>query len=39
MRADGQTHAWLNVSVDNPAGGLYRRLGFAVKGRRARYRR
>ncbi|HEV8568737.1 MAG TPA: GNAT family N-acetyltransferase [Actinoplanes sp.] len=39
MRADGQTHAWLNVGVDNPAGELYRRLGFAVKGRRARYRR
>jgi mycothiol synthase len=39
MRADGQTHAWLNVSVDNPAAALYRRLGFAVKGRRARYLR
>jgi mycothiol synthase len=39
MRADGQTHTWLNVSVDNPAAALYRRLGFAVKGRRARYRR
>jgi mycothiol synthase len=39
MRADGQTHAWLNVSVDNPAAALYRRIGFAVEGRRARYRR
>jgi ribosomal protein S18 acetylase RimI-like enzyme len=39
MRADGQTHAWLSVSVDNPAVVLYRRLGFAAQGRRARYRR
>jgi mycothiol synthase len=37
MRADGATHAWLNVNVDNPAAGLYRRLGFVDKGRRARY--
>jgi mycothiol synthase len=39
MRADGAGHAWLNVNVDNPAGRLYRRLGFADRGRRARYQR
>ena len=37
MRADGATEAWLNVNVDNPAGRLYRRLGFELKGRRARF--
>ncbi|GAA3946653.1 GNAT family N-acetyltransferase [Actinoplanes auranticolor] len=38
MRADGATHAWLDVNVDNPAVRLYRKLGFAHRGRRARYR-
>ncbi|MFB9357088.1 GNAT family N-acetyltransferase [Actinoplanes nipponensis] len=38
MRADGATHAWLDVNVDNPAVRLYRRLGFEHRGRRARYR-
>jgi ribosomal protein S18 acetylase RimI-like enzyme len=39
MRADGASHAWLNVNVDNPAARLYRRLGFEDRGRRARYQR
>jgi mycothiol synthase len=39
MRADGASHAWLNVNVDNPAHRLYRRLGFEDRGRRARYQR
>jgi mycothiol synthase len=39
MRADGETDAWLAVNVDNPAAALFRRLGFADQGRRARYRR
>jgi mycothiol synthase len=40
MRAEGVTEAWLDVNVDNPgAAALYRRLGFTVAGRRARYRR
>ena len=40
MAADGGTEAWLNVNVNNPgAAGLYRRLGFAFAGRRARFRR
>jgi mycothiol synthase len=39
MHADGATEAWLNVNVDNPAAALYRRLGFADRGRRARYQR
>jgi mycothiol synthase len=34
MRAGGASEAWLDVSIDNPAAGLYRRLG-----RRARYAR
>jgi mycothiol synthase len=38
MRADGATEAWLDVNVDNPARRLYDRLGFADRGRRARYR-
>lgn len=38
MRADGGTHAWLDVNVDNPAVRLYRELGFEHRGRRARYR-
>jgi mycothiol synthase len=38
MAADGGSEAWLNVNVNNPrAAGLYRRLGFAERGRRARY--
>jgi mycothiol synthase len=38
MRAAGQTVITLNVNVDNPhAAALYRRLGFAQAGRRARY--
>ncbi len=38
MRADGATHAWLDVNVDNPAVRLYRKLGFDHRGRRARFR-
>jgi len=38
MRAGGQTVITLNVNVNNPhAAALYRRLGFALAGRRARY--
>ncbi|MFI5894845.1 GNAT family N-acetyltransferase [Actinoplanes sp. NPDC051513] len=38
MAADGAGEAWLNVNVNNPgAAGLYRRLGFADRGRRSRY--
>jgi mycothiol synthase len=37
MRADGATIAYLDVNVDNPAAQLYRRLGFADAGRRARF--
>src|SRR5690349_2163621 len=39
MHADGATHAWLDVNVDNPAARLYRRLGFEHRGRRARFHR
>jgi mycothiol synthase len=39
MRADGLPEVLLDVNVDNPAGALYRRLGFAVIGRRARFSR
>ena len=38
MRAAGSAEAWLDVNVDNPANRLYERLGFRVRGRRARYR-
>lgn len=37
MRAAGATEALLDVNVNNPAGALYRRLGFTDLGRRARY--
>jgi ribosomal protein S18 acetylase RimI-like enzyme len=37
MRRDGEVEAWLDVNVDNPAVGLYRRLGFEHRGRRARF--
>ena len=38
LRAAGDTEALLDVNVNNPeAAALYRRLGFAVVGRRARY--
>jgi mycothiol synthase len=37
MRTDGASEAWLNVNVDNPARLLYERLGFRIKGRRARF--
>jgi mycothiol synthase len=39
MRADGEAQAWLTVNADNPAAALYRRLGFATEGHRARYQR
>jgi ribosomal protein S18 acetylase RimI-like enzyme len=39
MGADGAREALLDVNVDNPAGELYRRLGFTVLGRRARFER
>jgi mycothiol synthase len=37
MGADGLSQTLLDVNVDNPAGGLYERLGFVVIGRRARF--
>ncbi|MFC0507672.1 GNAT family N-acetyltransferase [Micromonospora costi] len=37
LAADGAPEAWLCVNDDNPAAALYRRLGFADAGRRARY--
>ena len=37
MVADGAVEAWLDVNVNNAAINLYRRLGFRVDGRRARY--
>jgi mycothiol synthase len=37
MRADGAATVMLDVNVDNPAGESYRRLGFTVLGRRARF--
>jgi mycothiol synthase len=38
MRTAGDTEALLDVNVNNPeAAALYRRLGFGVVGRRARY--
>ncbi|MEU1842416.1 GNAT family N-acetyltransferase [Micromonospora sediminicola] len=39
LAADGAREAWLCVNDDNPAAGLYRRLGFQDFGRRARYLR
>ena len=40
LRADGSRQAWLTVNVNNPgAAALYRRLGFADHGHRARYQR
>lgn len=39
MISAGAVEAWLDVNVDNAAIGLYRRLGFQVDGRRARYQR
>jgi ribosomal protein S18 acetylase RimI-like enzyme len=39
MVADGAVEAWLDVNVNNVAIVLYRRLGFRVEGRRARYQR
>lgn len=39
MISAGAVEAWLDVNVDNAAIGLYRRLGFRVDGRRARYQR
>ncbi len=38
QRAAGARQVLLDVSVDNPAGELYRRLGFVPLGRRGRYR-
>jgi ribosomal protein S18 acetylase RimI-like enzyme len=37
LAAEGADGCWLTVNVDNPAGQLYRSLGFRVFGRRARY--
>jgi mycothiol synthase len=37
MGTDGATEAYLDVNVDNSAGVLYRRLGFALIARRARF--
>lgn len=37
LATDGARDAWLCVNDDNPAAALYRRLGFADAGRRARY--
>ncbi len=37
LAAEGADGCWLTVNVDNPAGRLYRSLGFRVVGRRARY--
>ncbi|MEU5562678.1 GNAT family N-acetyltransferase [Micromonospora musae] len=39
LAAEGAPQAWLCVNDDNPAGVLYRRLGFVDAGRRARYLR
>ncbi|MDO3701540.1 GNAT family N-acetyltransferase [Micromonospora sp. C28SCA-DRY-2] len=37
LARDGAREVWLCVNDNNPAAGLYRRLGFADAGRRARY--
>ena len=37
LRKAGCEQAWLAVNVDNPAHGLYLRLGFDEHGLRARY--
>jgi ribosomal protein S18 acetylase RimI-like enzyme len=37
LSAEGARDAWLCVNDNNPAAGLYRRLGFRDAGRRARY--
>jgi ribosomal protein S18 acetylase RimI-like enzyme len=38
MRSAGETTITLNVNINNPhAAALYRKLGFAQTGRRARY--
>jgi mycothiol synthase len=37
LAGEGGDGCWLTVNVDNPAGRLYRSLGFRVVGRRARY--
>ncbi|WP_433284676.1 GNAT family N-acetyltransferase [Micromonospora sp. CA-244673] len=37
LAADGAREVWLCVNDNNPAAGLYRRLGFQDFGRRARY--
>jgi ribosomal protein S18 acetylase RimI-like enzyme len=39
MVAAGAVEAWLDVNVNNPAVGLYRRLGFRIHRYRARYQR
>ncbi|MGW5671405.1 GNAT family N-acetyltransferase [Micromonospora sp. NPDC003776] len=39
LAADGAREAWLCVNDNNPAAGLYRRLGFRDAGRRTRYLR
>jgi mycothiol synthase len=39
IRAGGAGEAFLEVNIDNPAGRLYRRLGFTEAGRRARFAR
>jgi mycothiol synthase len=39
MRAAGASEVLLDVNVDNPAGDVYRRLGFTTIGRRARFTR
>lgn len=37
LKKAGSTQAWLCVTADNPAAGLYERLGFVVVGARGRY--
>lgn len=39
LQAAGETEAWLDVNLNNPhAAQLYRRIGFELAGRRARFR-